>query len=104
MSMHFVKCKEPGTVHRAGLCTEKPHPQRQISRKSCDGGYLDVKVSIFQVQRKEPVPWAYLRQDLFQCNHPERPSHEGTVQEPEIEDGSQAAIHLGDEEVTAVEA
>ncbi len=53
------------------------------------GGYLDVKVSVFQIQRKEPVPWAF---------------HEGAVQVPEIEDGSEATILFGDEEVAAVEA
>ncbi len=51
------------------------------------GGYLDVKVSVFQIQAKEPVPLAYLRNDLLQCNHPEHPSHEGVVQGSEIEDG-----------------
>ncbi len=40
----------------------------------------------------------------FQCNHPERPSHEGAIQEPVIEDGAQAPILLGDEEVMTVEA
>ncbi len=63
-----------------------------------------MKVSVFQVQRKEPVPWAYLCEDLFQSNHPERPSYESMVKEPEIENGSQAAILFGDEEATAVEA
>ncbi len=50
------------------------------------GGYLDVKVSVFQIQAKEPVPWANLQEDLFQRNHPEQPSHEGTVQGSKIED------------------
>ncbi len=35
------------------------------------GGYLDVKVT-----------------ELFQCNHPERQFHKGTIQMSEIEDGS----------------
>ncbi len=43
------------------------------------GGYLDVKVSVFQIQGKEPVSWAYFQEDLFQRNYPERPSHEGVV-------------------------
>ncbi len=63
-----------------------------------------MKVSIFQIQRKEPVPWAYLREDPFQGSHSERPFHEGTVQTSEIEDGPEVAILFGDEEVTAVEA
>lgn len=29
------------------------------------GGYLNVKVSIFQIQDKEPVPWAYLHEICF---------------------------------------
>ncbi len=68
------------------------------------GGYLDVKVCIFQVQRTEPVPCANLREDLLQRDHPERPSHEGVIQASEIEDGPEAAILFGDEEVTAVKA
>ncbi len=43
------------------------------------GGYPDVKVGVFQVQRKEPVLWADLREDLFQCSHPERAFHKGTL-------------------------
>ncbi len=68
------------------------------------GGYLDVKVCVFQVQRTEPVPCANLREDLLQRDHPERPSHEGVIQASEIEDGPEAAILFGDEEVTAVKA
>ncbi len=56
------------------------------------------------LQRKEPVPWAYLREDLFQSSHPERPFHEGAVQVPEIEDGPEAAIFFGNEEVMAAKA
>ncbi len=62
-----------------------------------------MKVSIFQVQRKEPVPWVYLRGDLFQCGYPESPFHEGAVHVSEIEDGPEASILFRDEEVTAVE-
>ncbi len=65
------------------------------------GDYLDVKVGVFQVQKKEPVPWAYLREDLFQCSHPERLIHEGAFQVPEIEDGPQTTILFGDVEVTS---
>ncbi len=43
------------------------------------GGYLNVKVSVFQIQRKEPVPWAYLREDLLRCNHPEWTFHKGAI-------------------------
>ncbi len=68
------------------------------------GGYLDVKVCVFQVQGTEPVPCANLRGDLLQRDHPERPSHEGVIQASEIKDGPEAAILLGDEEVTAVKA
>ncbi len=68
------------------------------------GGYLDVKVSVFQIQRKEPVSWAYLREDLFQSSHSERSFHEGTVQVSEIKDGLEVAILFGDEEVMAAEA
>ncbi len=68
------------------------------------GGYLDVKVCVFQVQRTEPVPCANLREDLLQRDHPEWPSHEGVIQASEIEDGPEAAILFGDEEVTAVKA
>ncbi len=68
------------------------------------GGYLDVKVCVFQVQRTEPVPCANLREDLLQRDHPERPSHEGVIQASEIEDGPEAAILFGDEEVTDVKA
>ncbi len=46
-----------------------------------------MKVSVFQIQGKEPVSWAFLREDPFQRNHPERPSHEGEVQGSEIEEG-----------------
>ncbi len=68
------------------------------------GGYLDMKVGIFQIPLKEPVPWAYLREDLFQCSHPRRPFHEGVFQVSEIEGGSQATILFGGEEVSGVEA
>ncbi len=68
------------------------------------GGYLDVKVHVFQIQRHEPVPWANLREDLFQCDHPERPFYQGVIQESEIENRSQATVFFGDEEVAAVEA
>ncbi len=68
------------------------------------GGYLDVKVCVFQVQRTEPVPCANLREDLLQRDHPEWPSHEGVIQASEIEDGPEAAILFGDEEVTTVKA
>ncbi len=68
------------------------------------GGYLDVKVCVFKVQRTEPVLCANLREDLLQRDHPERPSHEGVIQASEIEDGPEAAILFGDEEVTAVKA
>ncbi len=63
-----------------------------------------MKVCIFQVQRTEPVPCANLREDLLQRDHPERASHEGVIQASEIEDGPEAAILFGDEEVTAVKA
>ncbi len=52
------------------------------------GGYLDVKVSIFQIQRKEPLPWAYLHEDLLRCNHPEWSFHKDVIQMSEIENGS----------------
>ncbi len=55
------------------------------------GGYLDVKVCVFQVQRTEPVLCANLWEDLLQRDHPERPSHEGVIQASEIEDGPEAA-------------
>ncbi len=48
------------------------------------GGYLDVKVHVFQIQRHEPVSWAYLWEDLFQSDHPERPFHQGIIQESKI--------------------
>ncbi len=61
-----------------------PPLRMQISRIVCDGGYLHVKVRIFQIQQHEPVPWAYLREDLFQSDHPELPFHLGVIQESEI--------------------
>ncbi len=63
-----------------------------------------MKVCVFQVQKTEPVPCANLRGDLLQRDHPERPSHEGVIQASEIEDGPEATILFGDEEVTAVKA
>ncbi len=65
---------------------------------------LDVKVCVYQVQRKEPVPCMNLREDLLQSYHPERPPHEGVIQVSEIEDGPEAAILFGDEGVTTVDA
>ncbi len=76
----------------------------ESQESSVMGGYLDVKVCIFQIQRTEPVPCANMREDLLQRDHPERPSHEGVIQASEIEDGPEAAILFGDEEVTAVKA
>ncbi len=76
----------------------------ESQESSVMGGCLDVKVCVFQVQRKEPVPCANLREDLLQREHPERPLHEGAIQVSEIEDGLEAAILFGDKEVTAVEA
>ncbi len=77
-------------------------PERGES--SVMGGYLDVKVCVFQVQRTEPVPYVNLRGDLLQRDHPEQPSHEGVIQASEIEDVPEATILFGDEEVTAVKA
>ncbi len=76
----------------------------RISRIVCDGGYLDVKVRVFQIQWHEPVPWAYLQEDLFPSNHPERPFHQGVIKDSEIKKRSQAAVFFGDEEVVAVKA
>ncbi len=53
-----------------------PPLRMRISRIMCDGGYLDVKVRVFQIQLHESVPWAYLQEDLFQSYHPERPFHQ----------------------------
>ncbi len=54
-----------------------PPLRMRISRIVCDGGgNLDVKVRVFQIQR-QPVPWAYLREDLFQSDRPELPFHQG---------------------------
>ncbi|MGL5292748.1 MAG: hypothetical protein ACRC9V_03005 [Aeromonas sp.] len=36
------------------------------------GGYLDVKLRVFQIQGEEQVPWAYIPEDLLQGNHSER--------------------------------
>ncbi len=63
------------------------HSLEGESQELLVGGYLDEKVSVSQIQRKEPVPWAYLREDWIQCNYLERPFHKGTIQMSEIEDG-----------------
>ncbi len=47
-----------------------------------------MKVSLFQIQQKKTVPWAYMREDLLQCNHPEWPFHKGAIQMSETENGS----------------
>lgn len=49
-------------------------------------GYLDVIVSIFQIYHYEPVPWAYMLEDLFQSQHPEWVFHQHMIQVSEIED------------------
>ncbi len=60
------------------------HPfECESQESSAMGGYLDVKVCVFQIQRHEPVPWAYLREDLFQ-SEPERAFHQGVIQKSEI--------------------
>ncbi len=51
----------------------------ESQESSVIGDYLDGKVCILQVQRKEPVPWPNLREDLFQCDQPEQRLHEGTI-------------------------
>ncbi len=56
----------------------------RISESSVMWGYLDAKVRIFQIQRHEPVPWAYLQEDPFQSDHPEQPFHQGVIQESKI--------------------
>ncbi len=110
-SIHFVKVRgardSPKSVYR--VCVQDrvliSHSlEGESQESSVMGGYLDVKVCVFQVQRTEPVPCANLREDLLQRDHPERPSHEGVIQASEIEDGPEAAILFGDEEVTAVKA
>ncbi len=79
--MHHVKCGEPGIAQTAGPCIDIPF-ECESKESSVMGGYLDVKVRIFQIQQLKPVPWAYL--DLFQSDHPERPFHQGVIQESEI--------------------
>lgn len=51
------------------------------------GGYLNVEVRIFQIQREEPIPLAHLLEDLFQSSYPGCLFHRGVVQLSEIEDG-----------------
>ncbi len=48
------------------------------------GGYLDVKVHVFQIQRHEPVPRENMQEDLFESDHPERPFYLGVIKESEI--------------------
>ncbi len=48
------------------------------------GGYLNMKVSIFQIRWQEPIPWEYLREDLLQCDNREQPFYQGVIQESEI--------------------
>ncbi len=57
-----------------------------------------------EVSRKEPLPCVNLREDLLQRDRPGRLLQEGAIQVSEIEDGPEAVILFGDEEVTAVEA
>ncbi len=56
----------------------------RISRIVCDGGFLDMKVSVYQIQWHEPIPWVYLWDDLLQFDHPEQPFYQGVIQESEI--------------------
>ncbi len=83
--MHVVKVRGARDSPWKGLCIDRPLPRKRISRIACGEGCLDVKVRVFQIQRKEPVPWAYFREDLLQFNWP---FHKGAVQVSEIEDGS----------------
>ncbi len=56
-SMHpciHASCKSAGSLQVP--CIDMPPLRMQISRIVCDGGYLDVKVRVFQIQRHEPVP------------------------------------------------
>ncbi len=61
---------------------ERADPQAESQESPVVGGYLDVKVGVFQVQREELVLWVDLQEDLFQCIHPEWLIHEGTIQTP----------------------
>ncbi len=99
-SMHFVKVRGARDSPKVGPCTGKPLPRRRISRIVCDGGLSGCE----SMRLSGPVPCANLREDLLQRDHPERPSHEGVIQASEIEDGPEAAILFGDEEVMAVKA
>ncbi len=64
-SMHFVKVWGARDCPREGPCTDKPLSRRRISIIACDGGYLDVKVCVFQVQRKKSVPWTICERICF---------------------------------------
>ncbi len=56
----------------------------QSQESSVMGGYLDVKVHVFQIQRHEPVPRENLQEDLFQSDHPEQPFHRGVIKKSEL--------------------
>lgn len=47
---------------------------------------------------------ANLREDLFEIFHSEGPSHESAIPTSEVEDGPEATILLGDEDIEAVKA
>ncbi len=81
-SMHRVKVRgSQGQPKREDLVLIRHPLECESQELSVMGGYLDMKVSVFQIQWHEPVPWAYLREDLLQCDHPERPFYQGVIQE-----------------------
>ncbi len=99
-SMHFVKSTGSQRQTKGKDRVLLSHSLEGESQESpVMGGYLDVKVCVFQVQRKEPVPCANLREDLLQRDQDEWPPHESVIQVSEIEDGPEAAILFGDEEI-----
>ncbi len=71
-SMHFVKSTGSQRQTKGKDRVLLSHSLEGKSQESpVMGGYLDVKVCVFQVQRKGPVPCANLREDLLQRDQDE---------------------------------
>ncbi len=64
-------------LHRRDIQVVKPYKCGRQGPAGC-------LTNVFQIQRHKPVPLAYLREDLFQSDHTERPFHQGVIQESEI--------------------
>ncbi len=83
-NLHKTNFPHEGQI---GPCIDKPRPRKWISRTVCGGGLSGCE-TVFQIEQKEPVPWAYLRENLLRRNHPEQPFHKGAIPMSEIENGS----------------